>query len=195
VKVSRVKVTGVPLRPGFRPASPQAPARRLLVLGGSLGARRLNHAVWGALDALLERFETVVHVAGRQAESDLPRYERAGYRGLAFTDEMPDLMAAADLVVSRAGAGTISEITACGLPSILIPGTFAGAHQEVNARVMVEEGAAVRLADDELTPARLLAALDSLTPDRLRALADGSRRLGRPDAARRVVQVLREAAA
>jgi UDP-N-acetylglucosamine--N-acetylmuramyl-(pentapeptide) pyrophosphoryl-undecaprenol N-acetylglucosamine transferase len=195
VRSARVELTGFPLRPGFRPAAPQAPARRLLVLGGSLGARRLNQAVWGALDQLLERFEEVVHVAGRQAEADLPRFARPRYRGLPFTGEMPDLMAAADLVVSRAGVGTISEITACGLPAVLVPGTFAGAHQEANAAVLVAEGAAVRLADAELDSERLLATLDDLTPDRLRDLAAASRRLGRPDAARRIVEVLRELAA
>ncbi len=194
VRAARVEVTGVPLRGEFRPASPRVPAGRLLVLGGSLGARRLNHAVWGALDGLLSRFESVVHVAGRQAEADLPRHVRDRYRALTFTNEMPDLMAEADLVVSRAGVGTIAEITACGLPAVLIPGTFAGGHQEENALVLVEEGAAVRLGDDELTSESLLRTLDSLQPEQLRAMAQASARLGRPDAARRVVQVLREVA-
>ncbi|HEX6488207.1 MAG TPA: UDP-N-acetylglucosamine--N-acetylmuramyl-(pentapeptide) pyrophosphoryl-undecaprenol N-acetylglucosamine transferase [Candidatus Dormibacteraeota bacterium] len=195
VRSKRVEVTGFPLRPGFRPASPAAPPRRLLVLGGSLGARNLNRAVWGALEGLLQRFDEVVHVAGRQAEADLPGYQRPGYRGMLFTDEMQELMAAADLVVSRAGVGTISEITACGLPAVLVPGTFAGAHQEDNAALLAAEGAAIRVGDSELTPARLLEVLDSLTPDQLRAMAAASGRLGKPDAAQRVVQVLREVAA
>jgi UDP-N-acetylglucosamine--N-acetylmuramyl-(pentapeptide) pyrophosphoryl-undecaprenol N-acetylglucosamine transferase len=194
VRTPRVEVTGVPLRAEFRRAAPQVPPKNLLVVGGSIGARRINHAVWGALDELLQRFESVVHVAGRQAEPDLPRFQRDHYRGLAFTDEMPELMAAADLVVSRAGVSTLSEITASGLPSVLIPGTFAGAHQEENAAVLVEEGAAVRLGDDELTSESLLRTLDSLQPDFLRSMAEASARLGRPDAARRVVQVLTEVA-
>jgi UDP-N-acetylglucosamine--N-acetylmuramyl-(pentapeptide) pyrophosphoryl-undecaprenol N-acetylglucosamine transferase len=137
----------------------------------------------------------VVHVPARQAAADLPRYERPGYRGLEFTSEMPALMSRADLVVSRAGVGTISEITACGLPMVLIPGTFAGAHQEENAALLAEEGAAVRLADAELTSGRLLEVLDSLTAEQLRSMAAASARLGRPDAAGRIVQVLREVAA
>jgi len=161
----------------------------------SLGARRLNHAVWGALDGLLERYDSVVHVAGRQAEADLPRFERDRYRGLTFTDEMPDLMANADLVVSRAGVSTLSEITACGLPAVLVPGTFAGGHQAENAGVLVAEGAAVRLADADLDSDSLLRTLDSLGPDRLRTMAAASARLGRPDAAERVVRVLKEVAA
>jgi UDP-N-acetylglucosamine--N-acetylmuramyl-(pentapeptide) pyrophosphoryl-undecaprenol N-acetylglucosamine transferase len=195
VKVERTEFTGVPIRADFQRAAPQAPARRLLVVGGSIGARRINQAVWGALDQLLERFESVVHVAGRQAEADLPRFDRDRYRGLAFTDEMPALMADADLVITRAGVSTIAEITACGLPMVVIPGTFAGAHQEENAGVLVAEGAAVRLADGDLTSESLLSTLDSLQPDQLRAMAEASSRLGRPDAARRVVQVLREVAA
>src|SRR5438105_2292444 len=139
VKSKRVEIPGFPIREDFRRASPRVPPRRLLVLGGSLGARRLNHAVWGSLDLLLERFDEVVHVAGRQGEPELLKYARPGYRGLAFTDQMPTLMAQADLVVSRAGVGTISEITAAGLPGVLVPGTFAGAHQEGNAAVLVEE--------------------------------------------------------
>jgi UDP-N-acetylglucosamine--N-acetylmuramyl-(pentapeptide) pyrophosphoryl-undecaprenol N-acetylglucosamine transferase len=194
VRARRVEVTGVPLREEFRPASPEVPARRLLVLGGSLGARRLNHAVWGALDGLLNRFESIVHVAGRQAEAELPRHERDRYRGIAFTDEMPALMADADLVVSRAGVSTLSEITASGLPAIVVPGTFAGGHQEENAQVLVAEGAAVRLADSELDPTSLLRTLDALGPEQLRRMAVASARLGRPDAAQRVVRVLREVA-
>ena len=195
VKTARVEETGLPLGEGFEPHTPQVPPRRLLVVGGSLGARRINHAVWGALDALLERFEEVVHVAGRQAEADLPRYARPRYRGMVFTDEMAALMASADLVVSRGGVSTVSEITASGLPVIVVPGTFAGAHQEETGRLLVEAGAGVRIADDELTPERLVAVIDSLQPEQLRAMAAASARLGRPDAARRVVQVLREVAA
>jgi UDP-N-acetylglucosamine--N-acetylmuramyl-(pentapeptide) pyrophosphoryl-undecaprenol N-acetylglucosamine transferase len=86
-------------------------------------------------------------------------------------------------------------VTAVGLPAILVPGTFGGGHQERNARDMVAAGAAVRLADDELSPQTLVRALDELDPDRLRSMAEASRALGRPDAARAVVRLLEEAAA
>ena len=195
VSAPRVELTGYPIRPGFRTARREVPPRRLLVVGGSIGARRINRAVWGALDGLMQRFEEVVHVAGRQAAADLPRYGRPGYRGLEFTADMPELMAEADLVVTRAGVSTISEITASGLPMVVIPGTFAGAHQEENAALLVEEGAAVRVADDDLTSERLLQVVDSLDAARLRSMAAASERLGRPDAAHRVLEVLREVAA
>src|SRR4029077_20181893 len=101
-----------------------APRRRRLTTGGSRPALHNNEAVWGALDELVKRFEEVVHVAGMQGAGGVARHERPGYRGLTFTDDMPALMGVADLVVGRAGVSTIAEITAVGLPMVLVPGTF-----------------------------------------------------------------------
>ncbi len=190
----RVELTGVPLRDGFAPRTPNVPPRRLLITGGSQGARHINEAVWGALDQLLQRLEEVVHVAGRQGAEGVALHARPGYRGLAFADDMPALMGEADLVVSRAGVGTIAESSAVGLPMLLIPGTFGGGHQEENAKAMVDAGAAVRIADGELNPETLVATLDSLTPERLRAMARAASVLGRRDAAKRVLAVLHEVA-
>ena len=190
----RVEMTGVPLRDGFVPRTPAAPARNLLITGGSQGARHINEAVWGALDELRKRFAEVVHVAGRQGAEGVESHAAPGYRGLTFTDEMPALVSQADLVVGRAGVGTIAEATAVGLPMLLVPGTFGGGHQEENARAMIDAGAAVRIADRELNPSTLVAALDSLTPERLRAMAKASAAVGRRDAAKRVLAVLHEVA-
>jgi UDP-N-acetylglucosamine--N-acetylmuramyl-(pentapeptide) pyrophosphoryl-undecaprenol N-acetylglucosamine transferase len=190
----RVVLTGVPLREGFEPRAPAVPPRRLLITGGSQGARNLNQAVWGALGALCERFDEVVHVAGRQGAAGVEQHSHARYHGLTFTDGMAELMSRADLVVSRAGVGTIAEVTAVGLPMVLVPGTFGGGHQEENAAAMVEAGAAVRIGDAELTPIALVAAIDRLTPERLQAMAKASAGVGRRDAAERVLQVLHEVA-
>jgi UDP-N-acetylglucosamine--N-acetylmuramyl-(pentapeptide) pyrophosphoryl-undecaprenol N-acetylglucosamine transferase len=190
----RVVMTGVPLRDGFVPRTPAAPARHLLITGGSQGARHINEAVWGALAELRKRFAEVVHVAGRQGAEGVESHAAPGYRGLTFTDEMPALVSQADLVVGRAGVGTIAEATAVGLPMVLVPGTFGGGHQEENARAMVDAGAAVRIADADLNPSTLVAALDSLTPERLRAMAKASASVGRRDAAKRVLAVLHEVA-
>src|SRR5437588_7977042 len=187
-----IVLTGVPLREGFTPRTPDVPPRRLLVTGGSQGARRLNHAVWSALDGLCQRFEEVVHVAGLQGADELAQHAREGYRGLAFTDDMAALMSRADLIVSRAGVGTIAEATAVGLPMILVPGTFGGGHQEENASAMVSAGAAVSIADKELDGASLLRTVDGLDAERLRAMAKASAAAGRRDAAQRVLAVLRE---
>jgi UDP-N-acetylglucosamine:LPS N-acetylglucosamine transferase len=105
---------------------------------------------------------------------------------------MPALMAQADLIVGRAGVGTIAEATAVGLPMILVPGTFGGGHQEENAAAMVEAGAAVRIGDAELTDESLIAAIDRLDPERLRSMANASAAAGRRDAAQRVLAVLHE---
>jgi UDP-N-acetylglucosamine--N-acetylmuramyl-(pentapeptide) pyrophosphoryl-undecaprenol N-acetylglucosamine transferase len=190
----RVVLTGVPLREGFEPRTPAVPPLRLLITGGSQGARNLNQAVWGGLDALCARFEEVVHVAGRQGAAGVEQHSHARYRGLTFTDGMAELMSRADLVVSRAGVGTIAEVTAVGLPMVLIPGTFGGGHQEENAAAMVEAGAAVRIGDAELSPSALVAAIDGLSAERLGAMAKASAAVGRRDAAERVLQVLHEVA-
>jgi len=190
IRNDHVELTGVPLRDGFEPRTPAVPPRRLLVTGGSQGARHINESVWGALDELRKRFEEVVHIAGRQGTDGVAAHAAPGYRGLTFTDDMPALMAVADLVVSRAGVGTIAEVTAVGLPMVLVPGTFGGGHQEENATAMVDAGAAVRIEDADLNPTTLLAAIDGLSADRLRAMAIASSATGRRDAAQRVLAVL-----
>ena len=188
----RVEVTGVPLRDGFEPRTPAVPPRRLLVTGGSQGARNINNVVWAALGELRRRFDEVIHIGGRQGAEGVVSHAAAGYQGLAFADDMPALMARADLVVSRAGVGTIAEIAAVGLPMVLVPGTFGGGHQEENADAMVDAGAAVRIADADLSPAILLETIDGLSAEQLRAMAKASSAAGRRDAAQRVLAVLHE---
>jgi UDP-N-acetylglucosamine--N-acetylmuramyl-(pentapeptide) pyrophosphoryl-undecaprenol N-acetylglucosamine transferase len=192
LKTTRTVLTGVPLRDGFEPRTPRVPPRVLLVTGGSQGARNLNIAVWGALAELTARFDEVIHVAGRQGESGIAEHARDGYTAMTFTDDMPGLMARADLIVSRAGVGTIAEATAVGLPMLLVPGTFGGGHQVDNAEAMTEAGAAVMIRDPDLTPQSLLATIDRLGPERLTAMARASQAAGRRDAAEQVLHVLHE---
>jgi UDP-N-acetylglucosamine--N-acetylmuramyl-(pentapeptide) pyrophosphoryl-undecaprenol N-acetylglucosamine transferase len=113
---------------------------------------------------------------------------------MAFTDGMADLMSQTDLIVSRAGVGTIAEATAVGLPMILVPGTFGGGHQEENAAAMVEAGAAVRIGDADLSGASLVRTIASLDDLSLRAMAKASATTGRRDAAKRVLAILHEVA-
>ena len=189
-----IVLTGVPLRDGFAPHAIEVPPRRLLITGGSQGARRLNEAVWSALQALTDRFEEVIHVAGEQGAAGVEANRHDRYTGMTFTDEMPALMARAALIVSRAGVGTIAEATAAGLPMVLVPGTFGGGHQLENAAALVAAGAAVQIADAELTGERLVNVLDGISNERLRAIAEASARTGRHDAAQRVLAVLHEVA-
>jgi UDP-N-acetylglucosamine--N-acetylmuramyl-(pentapeptide) pyrophosphoryl-undecaprenol N-acetylglucosamine transferase len=191
----RTLLTGYPLRPGFAPGNPQVPARRLLVMGGSQGAQRINETIWSAVDGLLERFAVVVHLTGEQGRVRSADYARSGYQPLAFTPDVAALMADADLVLCRAGVGTLAEVTAVGLPAIVVPGTFGGAHQLGNAERLVRTGAAVMIGDDELASDSLLEAIDGLNPDRLRSMAAASRALGRPGAAGDILAVLREVTA
>ena len=194
VSARRIVMTGVPLREGFRQRTPAIPPRTLLITGGSQGARNINNAVWGALDELCRRYPKVVHVAGRQGAEGVAGHARFGYMGLTFVDDMPALMAEADLLIGRAGISTIAEGAAVGLPMILIPGRFGGGHQEENAAALVEAGAAMRIADEELTPQTLVAALDRLSSERLATMAHASAALGMPGAAERVLAVLHEVA-
>lgn len=187
---SRVLRTGVPLRAGFRPAVYEPGAElRVLVLGGSQGAASLNEAVPRALAAIKARV-SVVHQAGAgKDEAVRALYTELGSASVArvvpFIDDMPRALAAADLVIGRAGAGAVAEICAVGRPSLLIPYPFAGDHQRHNAEWVEREGAAVMVLAHDATVPRLTAALDRLVADGalLRGMAGDATRLGRPDAA------------
>jgi UDP-N-acetylglucosamine--N-acetylmuramyl-(pentapeptide) pyrophosphoryl-undecaprenol N-acetylglucosamine transferase len=172
--------------------------RLLLVFGGSQAVTRLNQAVTEALPRLLGDWH-VLHLAGEDgmaaagaARAALPEALRPRYAAEPFlTDRMADALVAADLVVGRAGSSTCAEITAVGLPSILVPYPYAGAHQRYNARFLADEGAAVMLDDAELTADRLASEADALRdPQRRSAMAAAARRLGRPDAARALADEL-----
>jgi len=168
-----------------------ADAQCLLVFGGSLGARSLNLAAVEAFgDA---EGPWVVHVSGRrdfeQVRAALrERGEPARYRLFEYLDTLADPLAAADLVLARAG-GSIAEITAAGKPAVLVPYPHATAdHQTSNARWMADAGAAIVIPDDELTAGRLRREAVGLLadPSRLERMRAAARALGRPDAAARV---------
>jgi UDP-N-acetylglucosamine--N-acetylmuramyl-(pentapeptide) pyrophosphoryl-undecaprenol N-acetylglucosamine transferase len=172
--------------------------RLLLVFGGSQAVARLNTALEQALPQLLADWH-VLHLAGDDGIADagaareaLPEALRARYTAEPFlTDRMADALIAADLVVGRAGSSTCAELAAAGVPSILVPYPFAGAHQRYNARYLAEEGAAVNVPDDELTADRLLAEASALRDDDRRlAMGLAARRLGRPHAARALAEEL-----
>lgn len=204
----KVVVTGYPVRAALYTAEREAARRRLgldpalktvLIFGGSSGAQRINQAAEVVLEDLLNLAQ-VVHISGRldfkglQArQAALPGTLKARYHVHAYLhDEMPDALAAADLAVSRAGAATLGEFPAVGLPAVLIPYPYAGAHQRENAAILAEAGAAVVIPDAELTGERLLAVVRELLNDgqRLAGMRANARRLARPEAARRVAENL-----
>ncbi len=209
----RVTVTGNPVRPevlghtresGREALGLPGDATVLLVFGGSRGARHLNEATVDLYSKLMALPGIrVVHVAGRQEAAavrarlaEVAGGEAAGYTVLDYLDDMGAAIAAADLVVARAGATSIAEITAIGRPAVLVPYPYAtDDHQTRNARGAVDAGAALLAPDVELdSPAFGEAVLGLLTdPDRRAAMADAARKLGRPDAAARVARLAVEA--
>ena len=163
----------------------------LLVFGGSLGARRLNHA---ALDAFAAAAPcSVLHACGRRDADELrARLSELGspqhYRLYEYIDPFADALAAADLAAARAG-GSVLELAAAGLPAILVPYPHATAdHQASNARYMEQAGAAVVVRDAELDGPRLAREVGALlgAPPRLAAMARAAREAARPDAAERI---------
>jgi UDP-N-acetylglucosamine--N-acetylmuramyl-(pentapeptide) pyrophosphoryl-undecaprenol N-acetylglucosamine transferase len=156
-------------------------ATTVLIFGGSLGARSINLA---AVEAFANAGFHVLHVPGSR---DFPELTPPGahYHLREYVSPFGQALVAADLAVARAG-GSVFELAQYGLPAILIPYPHASAdHQTANARWMAEAGAATILPDDELTPQRLRAEVDTLLgdPERLAGMAAASRRLARPDAA------------
>ncbi len=201
-------VSGYPVRDAFRISRADARnalgwkhgERVLLVAGATQGAQAVNRAIWHALPELCEAAR-VVHVTGAaaseeasQVQASLPEGLRDRYEPSPFRDDLPTLMVAADLAVMRAGASTLGELPAAGLPAILVPGTFAGGHQRHNARWLAERGAAVVVEEAELESlAERIGAL--LHDDEQRdAMAEAARNAGHRDGAERLAAILREAA-
>lgn len=190
--------TGVPIRRGFEP-QPFAPlpgGLRILVFGGSQGARVLNERVPVAL-AKSTTPVSVVHQCGKTDEAIVrQRYTELGAgaraRVVPFIDDMPAAIANADLVIGRAGASTVSELCAVGRPGILIPLPAAGDHQRHNAIALAKAGAAVCLLEADAEPERIAAEIDRLGTDRvaLAAMADRAREHGRPNAADEIAKDL-----
>jgi UDP-N-acetylglucosamine--N-acetylmuramyl-(pentapeptide) pyrophosphoryl-undecaprenol N-acetylglucosamine transferase len=164
---------------------------KLLVVGGSLGAQALNEVMPKTL-SLLRAKPLVVHQAGEKHLGTLKaNYAAAGVQGelVAFIDDMARRYAEADLVICRAGAVTIAELSAGGMASILVPFPHAvDDHQSANARFLSERGAAILIQQRDLSPERLAELIGSLDRPKLLDMARQARALGKPDAARIVAQ-------
>jgi UDP-N-acetylglucosamine--N-acetylmuramyl-(pentapeptide) pyrophosphoryl-undecaprenol N-acetylglucosamine transferase len=168
----------------------------ILVLGGSQGAEGLNELIFDAASRMADRLpaEMVPQFLWAAGERHADRWSRRASEAhlekvlfiRGFISDMPLAYAAADLAVSRAGAGTIAELTALGLPSILAPYPHArDDHQTANARRLMEAGAAIVESEARLTPALLAARIEQLlfSPGRLTRMSAAARSLARPDAA------------
>lgn len=204
--LARAVVTGNPIRAEI--AALEAPAERyarrtgrlrLLVVGGSLGAKALNEVVPQALSRLASQDRPeVTHQAGAQhTEALAANYRSAGVTAntIAFIDDMAAAYGNADVVICRAGATTIAELAAAGVASVLVPFPFAvDDHQTTNARTLADAGAAFLLPQIELHAEPLAQLLSGLTRAGLAAMAQKARALARPDAAREVARICAELA-
>lgn len=214
VPADKMEVTGYPVRPSLRRAltlsreealaqfdlTPERPT--VFVFGGSRGAWNINQALMASLPHLLADYQ-VIHISGTltwpQVEANLDslsQAERAYYRPYPYLHErMGAAFRAADLVVARAGASMLGEAPAFGLPSVLVPLTFAWRYQKVNADYLADQGAAVTLSDEQVT-AELVATVQALlqNPEQLARMSAAAQTLDRPDAARQLAQLIRDTA-
>jgi UDP-N-acetylglucosamine--N-acetylmuramyl-(pentapeptide) pyrophosphoryl-undecaprenol N-acetylglucosamine transferase len=190
-------LTGNPVRGGFAriPRKAHQAPFTVLVFGGSQGSRVLNRAVVDALPHLPADVRLVHQTGPAMRDEIASAHAQAGRESevVAFLDDMEARVAAADLVVCRSGATTCAELTAAGKASVLVP--FAQAaddHQKVNAAALQRAGAARMVEERDLSGESLARAIvETLrTPDRLEAMEDAARSLGRPDAAARVADLL-----
>lgn len=196
-------VTGNPVRSAFFKTGglPLGARPSVLVFGGSRGARSINRAMSAIIDELIRIDPTpqIVHQTGEADAASVREAARSYPPGLyevhPFLDDMPARLAAADLVVCRAGASTLSELTAAGRPAILVPYPHAADdHQRHNAESIGRVGAARVVTDAELHDGRLAGLLEELLsdPEELRRMGEASRSLGVPDATQRIVTVAKK---
>jgi UDP-N-acetylglucosamine--N-acetylmuramyl-(pentapeptide) pyrophosphoryl-undecaprenol N-acetylglucosamine transferase len=181
--------------------SGRAGALRVLVLGGSQGAAALNEVVPKAIELMPEAGRPLVtHQTGAtHFETVRANYERAGVSADLwpfFVEDMAQRYAEADVVICRAGASTISELAAAGVPALLIPFPYAvDDHQTTNARFLADRGGAVLIPQSELTPEKLAALLAQFDRAKLLAMAQAARAAGKPDATQVVAEACMRRAA
>lgn len=196
----KVRVVGVPLRPGFEPRPYVAASgpKRVLVLGGSQGASALNEALPRAFARAREQSHFgVVHQAGRDRHVAVREaYEKLGMvdvEVVPFLDDVAERMARADLVIARSGAVTVAEVSAIGRAALFIPFPHAADdHQTKNALSLTKIGGAITIPQEAADEARLVAEIVALLEDdpRRTRMADASREHGRPNAAEEIAKDL-----
>jgi UDP-N-acetylglucosamine--N-acetylmuramyl-(pentapeptide) pyrophosphoryl-undecaprenol N-acetylglucosamine transferase len=166
----------------------------LLVTGGSLGARRINLAIATLAPKILAAGWQILHITGDR-DAGLVTSSQPGYVVVDYCDNMADAFATASLIVSRAGSSTLAEITALGIPSVLIPYASGNGEQQLNAAPVVASGGAVLVSDARMSPENLWAAVSPLLSDRdaLVAMAAATATVGTREGAARTVDLIGEA--
>ncbi len=200
------RVVGMPLRreivdldrPALRDEAAEyfgldASRPTLLVFGGSLGAQRLNEAFGGAWRDVLAAGWQLIHVTGERSELADPG--APGYAVRRYVDRMDLAFALCDLIVSRAGAATVSEISALGIPAVYVPYAVGNGEQALNAASAVDAGAAILIPDADFTADRVRSEIVPLLGDetRRRAMADAAASVGTRNGTENVVAMIDEA--
>jgi UDP-N-acetylglucosamine--N-acetylmuramyl-(pentapeptide) pyrophosphoryl-undecaprenol N-acetylglucosamine transferase len=202
------RLVGMPLRPEFESVAkageraalrtsfgldPDRPT--LVVTGGSLGARSINGSVSASAPELIEVGAQILHITGRQPAPIGSQNSR--HVVIEYCNRMRDALACADLVISRAGSSTVSELAALGIPAVFVPYPVGNGEQRFNALPLVEAGGALIVADSSLTPAWIRENVIELfqNPDRLEAMGEASARLGIRDGRSRMLDLIDEAIA
>jgi UDP-N-acetylglucosamine--N-acetylmuramyl-(pentapeptide) pyrophosphoryl-undecaprenol N-acetylglucosamine transferase len=207
---ARTTTVGTPMRPSILAAAavkyvspePTGPLR-LLVVGGSQGARVMADIVPGAIERLEPALWSRLVLTQQVREEDMARvravYDRLKIKAelAPFFSDLPARLASNHLVISRSGAGTVAELGAIGRPSILVP--LPGSidqDQFANAGVLAQAGGGLRIPQTDFTPLRLAAEISGLAaePERLAAMAAGARSVGRLDAAERLADLVMKTA-
>lgn len=207
---SKLTVTGYPVRPGLQEWTRDAALEyfdfdaaipTLLVAGGSKGARSINTALMNILPELLQEMQ-VIHLTGHldwetidEKARDLTSTQSLRYQAFPFLHEIGAAFAAANLVVSRAGASILGEYPLFGLPAILVPYPYAWRYQKVNAAYLVERGAAEIIPDEDLDQ-QLLHGIRTLVANqsKLARMSDAMAKLATPNAAKNIANLLYEMA-
>ena len=201
-------VTGNPIRQEFfdlgaKPRPPKGDRQRLLIFGGSQGSRVLNEAMSAALlflAPLRDKLEIVHQTGPHDLEKVQESYRQSNFapaltsiRVVPYLDPIADEIAAADLVVCRAGAMTIGELAAIGRAAVLVPfGAATNNHQELNARVVEKAGGAVVITESELSPEKLARTITEVLADPHRAerMGAAAKQLAVPDATKSIVDLI-----
>lgn len=202
----RLVLTGYPLRADLSSWSREKATQHfgldskkptLLITGGSKGARSINTAILNHLEELLG-IAQIIHITGNldwpvveKSMQNLPAELKSQYHAMPYSHEMGAALAAADLVVSRAGASTLGEYPFFGLPAVLVPYPYAWRYQKVNADYLTEQNAAVILQDDLLDDKLVLTIKDVLMNEHKReAMRDAMKKLSNPNASRMIASQL-----
>jgi len=193
----RAEVTGMPVREEFFavPRKPRGKLLTVLITGGSQGSRALNQTLEASWPLWKIPVRLVHQTGAASFEEIAPRFRASKIAGemVPFLDDMPRAFAEADLVVSRAGMGAVSELAASGKPSILVPlPTASDQHQLHNAEAFAKAGAARLIDQSQFTGARLVEEVERLAaePGTLEKMGEAARSFARPGAARRAAEIL-----